>query len=123
MSRRNDTLFLQNKLKRQLDLRGSKFTFVHQGEDKYHRPTTPVEIEITGIYHEVVSYQSKNTDSGSVTHKKAQPQILCMYEDGVKLSTNDRITWEQSEYMVTGIEDIQQLHAAIQISLEELLNE
>lgn len=121
--KRNDTLFLENKIKRQIQLRGSEMTFIHKGEDKYHRPTEPEEISIQGIYHESTSYQKKNTDTGSTTHTKPSPMVLCSYADGSKLHTGDTLNWEESEYFITGIEDVQQLHAAIQVSLEEVLDE
>ena len=121
--RRNDTLFLEQKLKRQIQLHGSEFKFTHKGEDKYHRPLPPTEISITGIYHETVTYQSKNTSDGSTTHKKSSPLILCSMTDGKLIATGDALSWNDAEYRVTGIEDIQQFGVACQISLEVIAND
>lgn len=121
--KRNDTLFLAQKLDRQIKMRGSEFVFSHKVEDKYHRAIKPVEIPIQGIYHETVTYQSKTTTTGSTTHTKSSPMILCKWSDGNRLTAGDTLSWSSGEYRVTGIEDIQQLQVACQISLEVIADD
>lgn len=111
-------LFLSNKIQRQIDWNGEEFTFIHTGEDEYHNPTEPVEISIKGIYHQSTSYQQKTSDTGSVTSTKPRPMILTTYDDGSKLSLGDTINLNGKDMFVTGLENVQELNVAIQISLE-----
>lgn len=111
-------LFLSNKIQRQIDWNGEKYTFTHTGEDKYHKPIDPVEITVKGIYHQATSYQQKTSEDGSITTTKARPMILAMMEDGGKVSIKDTIKINGKDMFVTGIEDIQELGVAVQISLE-----
>ena len=121
--RRNDTLFLAQKLDRQLNMRGSDFVFSQAGEDKYHRATGSVEVPIKGIYHETVTYQSKNTATGSTTHTKSSPMILCRWSEGSQLKAGATLEWSTGKYRVTGVEDIQQLGVACQVSLEVIASD
>lgn len=115
-------LFMKNKVSRQIAINGSYFSFTHETEDKYHNSTGSTTIELKGIYHQSTSYQSKTSAEGSVTSSKPSPMILCLYEDGSKISKGDSITVNDKSMFVTGVEDVQQLHVISHISLEVIDN-
>ena len=111
-------LFMQSKLKRQIDWNGQEFHFTHVGEDKYHRGSEETDILVRGIYHQATSYKQKNSSDGTVTSTKAKPMILCMYEDGSAVSVGDKISLNDQDMFVSGVENVQELNVAIEISLE-----
>ena len=133
----NQYLFLKNKIQRRIDWEGVPYTFTRVVEDKYHREQGTTSITVKGIYHQTNSYQQKSSKDGSVTTTKPQPMILCLYnnsnnndemlvENGeIENSTEnnnpklgDKVVIDGKTMLVTGIVDIQELHVALQISLE-----
>lgn len=116
------SLFMRNKVKRQIDLNGSNFVFTHKTEDKYHNQTGTATVSLNGIYHQSTSYQSKTSSDGSVTSSKPSPMILCLYEDGSKIGKGDEVEINNQPMFVTGIEDVQLLHVVSHISLEVVDN-
>jgi len=112
-------LFLQNKLKKRIEWSNETYTFTRAVEDKYHRKQAEtISIEIKGLYHQTNSYQQKSSKDGSITTNKPQPMILCLYEDGSQIQKNDKTIVNGISMLVTGIVDVQNLHVALQISLE-----
>ena len=114
----NSYLFLKNKVEKRINWGGESYIFTRSVEDKYHRGTETLEFTVKGLYHQSSSYQQKTTDSGAVTTKKAQPMILCMYEDGHLIKTGDKTTVNGVDLLVTGVVDVQELNAVVQVSLE-----
>ena len=111
--------FLRSKLTHQLDFRGTDFTFSHFVEDKYHRTdSTPVAIQLRGVYHQSTTYEKKTSQDGALINTKPKPMILCLYEDGSRLTKGDTVLIEGVEMTVSGVENVQQLSVAAQISLE-----
>ena len=110
-------LFLRAKVKRSVDWYGNLFTFTHIQENKYHQEESTVTNTIKGVYHEATSYANKTSTDGSVISKKHSPMILCLFEEGSKISVGDKAVINGDDYIVTGIENVQQLDVAIQISL------
>ena len=111
-------LFLFNKVKRQIDWNGQNYTFTHTAEDKYHNETTTSEIILKGVYHQSTSYKSKSSKDGSVISSKSSPMILCLYDDGKTIQIGDKVKINDKDMFITGIENVQELNVAIQISLE-----
>ena len=114
-------LFLQHRIQREIDWSGAEYTFTHKEEDKYHREASEVSYVVKGIFHQATSYKNKNSDNGSVTSTKPSPMILCMYQDGAQVSIGDTVIINKQDYLVTGIQNVQELNVAFDISLE--LNE
>lgn len=127
----NQYLFLKNKIQRRIDWEGKPYTFTRVVEDKYHREQSTVNITVEGIYHQTNSYQQKSSKDGSVTTTKPQPMILCLYNnnsnndeiDENNVTNNnpqlgDKVVIDGKTMLVTGVVDIQELHVALQISLE-----
>lgn len=111
-------LFLRSKIKRQIDWNGQEFHFTHVGEDKYHRGSEETVVSVVGVYHQATSYKQKSSSDGMVTSTKAKPMILCMYEDGSAVSVGDRISLNGKDMFVSGVENVQELNVAVEISLE-----
>lgn len=113
----NAYLFLKNKIQKQVSWKGEDFVFVHVEEDKYHEAEETVEITVKGVYHQSTSYEQKTTTNGSVTASKPSPMILCLYEDANTITVGDTVTINDKDMIVTGIENVQELNVALQISL------
>ena len=128
-------LFMVNKVQRRLEWSGEDYTFTRVVEDKYHREQGEINFTVKGLYHKTHSYQTKSSKDGSVMSKKPQPMILCLYNNS---NNNDEILVENGEnsvrnnnptlgdkvvvggktMLVTGVEDIQEQHKVLQVSLE-----
>lgn len=111
-------LFLKNKIQRQIDWNGQEFTFIHMGENPYHRPTEPEEITLKGVYHQSSSYEQKNSTDATIISSKPKPMILCLYEDGKDIQAQDTVSINGKDMIVSGVDNIQELNVALQISLE-----
>ena len=46
--------------------------------------------------------------------------ILCLYEDGIRVGKDDKVEMQNNTYKVTGINDVNNLGVAFEISLELL---
>lgn len=117
------SLFMVNKIKRQIAINGNDFTFSHEEVDKYHNKTGVTKLTaLKGVFHQSTSYMQKSSDDGSVTTQKPSPMILCLYEDAKNISKNDELSYNGHNLFVTGIEDVLDLNQIAQISLEEIKN-
>lgn len=114
--------FLENKIKRQLKCNGMLYDFLKVKEDKYHQLVESGEkVQLTGLYHESVSYQPVSSSDAARLVKKVQPMILCLLEDTKEIKTGCKLSIGERHYKVSAIEDIQNYHVACNISLEEVL--
>lgn len=119
MTGMNQYLFLKNKIQRRIEWEGKSYTFTRVVEDEYHREQDTESITVEGIYHQTNSYQQKSSKDGSITTNKPQPMILCLYSDsGNNPKLGDKVVIDGKTMLVTGVVDIQELHVALQISLE-----
>lgn len=115
--------FLEQKVERQIKQNGEAFVFVHTTEDKYHRGTAEqTELPVKGILHISTAYMQETSDEGATISSKPSPIILCLYEDGSAISKGDSLKINETQYNVTGVENVQQLSVVCQISLEEVQN-
>lgn len=110
--------FLEAKVKRQIDWNGVELLFTRMEEDKYHRGTKAVNTVVRGVYHQATSYQQKKSGEASVTSTKPKPMFLCLYNDGSKVRQGDIVFINGKKYFVSGIENVQELNVALEISLE-----
>lgn len=112
------TLFLKNKIARQLITNGKMYSFNHYVENEYKELEFDSIIELNGLYHEKNSFEVKNTVDGAITHSKKSPMILCLKEDAEDISTGDSVIISDVEYKVVSKNNIQNFDVAYDISLE-----
>ena len=121
-------LFMVNRVQRRIEWSGEDYIFTRVVEDEYHREQGEINFTVKGLYHKTHSYQTKSSNEGSVTSRKPQPMILCLYNN---TNTNDEMydivdnpkpgdkaIIGGKTLFVTGVEDIQEQHKVLQISLE-----
>ena len=127
----NNYLFMVNKVQRRIEWSGEDYTFTRIVEDEYHREQGEISFTVKGLYHKTHSYQTVSSKEGSVTSQKPKPMILCLYNNS---NNNDEILIESEQnnnpqlgdkvsiggktMFVTGVEDIQEQHKVLQVSLE-----
>ena len=130
----NNYLFMVNRVQRRIEWSGEDYIFTRIVEDEYHREQGEITITVKGLYHKTHSYQTKSSSEGSVTSRKPQPMILCLYnpsntidemideENSVGDNRNpqpgDKVVIGGKTMFVTGVEDIQEQHKVLQVSLE-----
>lgn len=118
------TLFMKNKIARQIALNGQKFSFVRNEVDDYHQQLDDVKevATISGIFHEATSYvKETNSDSGRMV-SKPQPMILTLCDDNSRsLQKDDKVTIGTNVYYVVDKHDIKGLGVAYDISLEVIV--
>lgn len=120
------SLFLQNKIKRQILFNGSEFTFVRSKKDKFHQVVeNEVEAEMTvkGLFHTTNIYVRENVSEASRTITKQQPMILTLYDEGSQIELSDSVEMQGKKYKVTNKIDINNFGIAYDICLEEFLDE
>lgn len=125
-------LFMVSRVQRRIEWSGEDYTFTRIVEDEYHREQGEITITVKGLYHKTHSYQSKSSKEGSVISKRPQPMILCLYNNSNnsdetliehEITANnpqlgDKVVVGGKTFLVTGVEDIQEQHKVLQISLE-----
>jgi hypothetical protein len=119
------SLFLKNKIKRQIFLNGSEFAFTRYKVDKFHQVTNEVEevIVINGLYHTTNNYIKENISDASRIVTKQQPLILTLYDEGEKIKISDIVKINGADYKVVNKNDVNNFGVAFDISLEAVLNE
>ena len=115
------SLFLKNKIQRQLDCNGDDFTFKVVKEDKYHQPQESDEVTIRGLYHETSSYLNETSSEGNIYRTIKTSQILTLMsliegDNNIPVGSTTKISG--NTYKVTGIVNIDNLGVAADISLE-----
>lgn len=118
-------VFLKNKIVRQIKWNGQRFEFLRFKKNEYQESTEDVEktFELSGVFHEgggyggMLNIEMYGRDGGR-TVTKMKPMILCLYEDGVNLDTDDVVFIGDYKYHVVEKNDIKNLGIAFEISLE-----
>lgn len=115
-----NSLYLKNKVQRQINMNGQEFEFNRYEEDEYHQisdvPTTT--IKVTGIYHTSNSFVTNNASDAAVVRTKQQPMILLLFDDANKLKQNDKVTINNENFKVVDINNVNEFNVACEISLE-----
>lgn len=114
----------QNKVKREIKTHGSDYSFYRTGKDGYGEQTEEKALvcELRGLFHTTSGYRTKNVSDGNVTHSKAQPMLLCVYDDAEQVQIGDVVTMNQNNYIVTAKTNICEENILADISLELVLN-
>lgn len=118
-------VFLRNKIERQIKWNGQEFEFLRLKKNEHHELTEDIEktFKLNGVFHEgggyggMLNIEMYGRDGGR-TVTKMKPMILCLYEDGVNLDTDDVVFIGDYKYHVVEKNDIKNLKIAFEISLE-----
>lgn len=119
------TLFLRNKLKRHIDWSGQELTFYRSVKNEYGELTDEIEQEFSmkALYHDgggyggMVNIEILERDGGR-TFTRMKPMVMCLYEDGIDIQTDDWIIISENRYRVVDKLDIKNLNVVFEISLE-----
>ena len=114
------TLFLANKIKRQIGTNGRELVFVKYKKDRFGQTSSEEEtrVEAKGIFHTTNNYIKENDSEGARLISKPQPMILLMYDDGSKIDKDDKITLGENLYRVVEKKDVNNFGLVYDISLE-----
>lgn len=118
------TLFMKNKIARQIAINGQKFAFVRNEVDEYHQQLDEKNAvaTIAGIFHEATSYVKETNSDGGRMISKPQPMILTLCDDNSRLlEKDDEVTIGDNVYHVIEKHDIKGLGIAYDISLEVIV--
>lgn len=118
-------VFLKNKILRQIKWNGQEFEFLRFKKNGYQELTEDIEktFKLNGVFHEgggyggMLNIEMYGRDGGR-TVSKMKPMILCLYEDGVNLDTDDVVYIGDYKYHIVEKNDIKNLKIAFEISLE-----
>lgn len=105
---------------RAINTHGQEFSFKHHYKNTFGEPDAEfTTITVKGLFHQTRGYIQKTTSDGSITRSKPQPQILSLVnEDSSALILDDILEYKDHTYRVTGVNDINNLGIALDISLE-----
>lgn len=115
------SVFQRNKVARNINLRGSEYTFKRYGINKFKEKSELIKtISIKGLFHNTVSYVSIIQGEATRKQKKFTPTILMLYDDFEMdpLNIDDEVEFMGQKYKVTGWVNIEEGNYAIDISLE-----
>lgn len=113
--------FDRNKIKRFVERYGKEFTFKHFLVDEYgerKKDEEPLEIKITGVFHEVNSYITENVQDGTISRRKPQPMILVLATENFEVTHGDVVTYCNTDYEVVETLNVNNLGVAFDISLQ-----
>lgn len=106
---------------RNINTHGQEFTFERDERNKYGEPTgaKTTVATVKGLFHQSRGFMTKNVSDGTVSRSKPQPQILCLADADVKLvQQGDTLEYLGQLYTVVGVDDVNNLGIACDISLE-----
>lgn len=107
-------------VKRAIKTHGQQFEFKHYTKNDFGEPSSEqTTISLQGLFHQTRGYITKTISDGTIARSKPQPQILALVDnDATNLSLDDKLEYNSSIYRVVGIDDINKLGVALNISLE-----
>ena len=116
--------FEQNKVKREIKTHGTTYSFYRVGKDEYGEQTKEKALvcELSGLFHTTSGYRTRNVSDGNITHTKAQPMLLCVFEDAEQIQIGDFVTMNNNDYYVTAKTNMCEENILADISLELMLN-
>ena len=111
-------------VRRNILTHGTEFTFVHTSLNTFNEPTEgQTEIKVQGLFHQTRGYITRDTTDGTVSRTRPQPQVLTLVDDTSRsIQKDDYMLYCNQKYRVTGINDINNLGIALEISLERVDN-
>lgn len=114
----------QNKVKREINMHGSTYEVYRTELDDYGEATDKQALvgEIKGLFHVSSGYKTRNVDDGTITHSKAQPMLLCIFEESKNVQNDDYIKINGNDYKVVSGTNISEENILNDISLELVLS-
>lgn len=111
-------------IRRNILAHGQEFIFHRPALSTFNEPTTnETLITLQGLFHQTRGYITRNTTDGTVSRSQPQPMVLTLVNpDTQSLQINDYVLYCNQKYRVTGINDINNLGMALEISLELIDN-
>lgn len=111
-------------IRRNILAHGQEFTFHRPTLNRFNEPTTnETLITLQGLFHQTRGYITRNTTDGTVSRSQPQPMVLTLVNpDTQSLQINDYVLYCNQKYRITGINDINNLGMALEISLELIDN-
>lgn len=117
--------FMRNKIKRQIEWNGRDLIFERYEKDAYGqlKDTIDETYEMRAVFHEGGGYGGMLNieiyeNDGARTTTKMKPMLLCLYEDGLKIQSDDWVTINGRRFSVVDKSDISGLSIAFEVSLE-----
>lgn len=113
------------KIEREIRTHGEMFSFYRYKKNEYEEDTEEKEVvcDAPGLFHQTKAYVSRNVSDANVTETKAQPMILFIFDDVLKVSPGDMIDFSERTYTVSGKNDINQYGVLCDVSLEEVVTD
>lgn len=111
-------------VRRNILAHGEEFTFHRPALSTFNEPTSnETLITLKGLFHQTRSYITRNITDGTVSRSQPQPMILTLVNpESQSLRIKDHVLYCNQKYLVTGINDINNLGIALEISLELIDN-
>ena len=111
-------------VKRNILAHGQEFTFHRPELNQYNEPTSnETLITLQGLFHQTRGYITRNITDGTISRSQPQPMVLALVNpESQSLRINDYMLYCNNKYLVTGINDINNLGIALEISLELIDN-
>ena len=111
------------KVRRFIQRWGKDYTFKAPKLNQFKEPTgEDLETVVRGVFYENNEYMSLKVSEGATVRSKPNPRILCMAEEGPKISQGMSVEIVGTTYRVTGVRDVDKLEIACDISLEEVVS-
>lgn len=117
--------FMRNKIKRQIEWNGRDLIFERYEKDAYGQLKDTIDeiYEMRAVFHEGGGYGGMLNieiyeNDGARTTTKMKPMLLCLYEDGLKIQSDDWVTINGRRFSVVDKSDISGLNIAFEVSLE-----
>ena len=119
-------LYFRNKIKRHIDWNGQEFTLSRYKKNEYGELTEEVDKTFTfkGLFHDGGGYGGMlNIElferDGGRTFTRFKPMILCLFEDGDNIDTDDVVQISEDVFRVVEKSDVKSLGVVCEISLEK----
>ena len=111
-------------VRRNILAHGQEFVFHRPELNNFKEPTAnETLITLQGLFHQTRGYITRNITDGTVSRSQPQPMILTLVNpESQSLKINDYVLYCNQKYLITGINDINNLGIALEISLELIDN-
>lgn len=113
-----------NKVKREIVVHGSTYSFKREQMDDYGEPTgqeTNVRT-VRGLFHISKSYITKGSKDGTTTHGKQKPMLLVDFNEQKNIQNGDYVSINGNKYKVVDKTNVNEYNIIVDISLEVIID-
>lgn len=115
-------VFERYKVEKFLEYNGSPYILYTQKLNSFNEPEgEDSPYTLRGVYHEGHVYLGNLSSDGGTVRDKTLPRILCSYVHYSHIESGMKVIIDNTIFVVTGVQDLNHLHIACDISLEEVL--